>query len=163
MAKLAAAWPTSRLAETWNSFAGVAPFDDLKPVKKFTDRKSAVTRIWQAIQRLAPAADGGAQGAPEVPTASKEATGKKNAPKAKKGAKEAKSKPEAREGSKKAAVIEMMRRDEGATLAEIVKATGWQNHSIRGFISGQLTKKMGLKVESAKNDAGERVYRIIAN
>jgi hypothetical protein len=38
--------------DTWNSFAGVAPFDDLKPVKKFTSRKSAVARIWQAVQRL---------------------------------------------------------------------------------------------------------------
>jgi hypothetical protein len=48
----------------------------------------------------------------------------------------------------------------GARLAEIAKATDWQNHSIRGFISGMLTKKMGLAVESAKNDSGERMYRI---
>ncbi len=163
LAKLSADWPISRLVETWNSFAGVAPFDELKPVKKFTDRKTAVTRIWQAIQKLATGADGGAQGAPEVATASKEATGKKNAPKAKKGAKAAKSKPEARQGSKKAAVLALLRRDKGATNAEIQQATDWQNHSIRGFISGQLTKKMGLTVESAKNDAGERVYRIVAN
>ena len=52
LAKLAADWPFGRLIEIWNSFAGVAPFGELKPVKKFTDRKSAVTRIWQAIQRL---------------------------------------------------------------------------------------------------------------
>ena len=44
-------------------------------------------------------------------------------------------------------------------MAEIAKATDWQNHSIRGFISGQLTKKMGLTVESSRNEAGERVYR----
>jgi hypothetical protein len=47
-----------------------------------------------------------------------------------------------------------------APLAEIAKATDWQNHSIRGFISGTLTKKMGLSVESAKNEAGERTHRI---
>ena len=52
LAKLAADWPASRLVETWNSFAGVAPFDDLKPVKKFTNRKAAVARLWEAIQRL---------------------------------------------------------------------------------------------------------------
>jgi hypothetical protein len=52
LAKLAADWPAGRLIEIWNSFAGVAPFGDLKPVKKFTDRKIAVARIWQAIQRL---------------------------------------------------------------------------------------------------------------
>jgi hypothetical protein len=45
-------------------------------------------------------------------------------------------------------------------MAEIAKATDWQNHSIRGFISGQLTKRMGLTVESSKNEAGERTYHI---
>jgi hypothetical protein len=52
LAKLTAEWPISRFIEIWNGFAGVAPFGELKPVKKFTDRKVAVARIWQAIQRL---------------------------------------------------------------------------------------------------------------
>lgn len=52
LTKLSAEWPVSRLIEIWNGFAGVAPFGELKPVKKFTDRKVAVARIWQAIQRL---------------------------------------------------------------------------------------------------------------
>src|SRR5262245_36357280 len=47
LAKLVAEWPGSRLVEVWNSFAGVAPFTELKPVKNFTDRKSAVARICQ--------------------------------------------------------------------------------------------------------------------
>jgi hypothetical protein len=64
-------------------------------------------------------------------------------------------KPKAtRDGSKSAAVLELMRRKEGATLAEIAKATDWQSHSIRGFVSGYVARKMGLKVESTKNDAG---------
>ena len=50
--------------------------------------------------------------------------------------------------------------EKGATLAEIAKATKRQNHSIRGFISGTITKKMGLAVESSKNESGERTYRI---
>jgi hypothetical protein len=54
LAKLTAEWPASRLADTWNSFAGVAAFDDLKPVKKFTNRKAAVARIWRAVARLSP-------------------------------------------------------------------------------------------------------------
>jgi hypothetical protein len=54
LAKLTAEWPLSRLVETFNSFAGVAPFDDVKLVKKFTSRKAAVTRIWQAVQGLLP-------------------------------------------------------------------------------------------------------------
>jgi len=57
-------------------------------------------------------------------------------------------------------VLELMSRKEGATLAEIAKATDWQNHSIRGFISGTLTKKMNLTVESMKNVDNERTYRI---
>lgn len=52
LTKLSAEWPVSRLIEIWNGFAGVPPFGDLKPVKKFTDRKVAVARTWQAIQRL---------------------------------------------------------------------------------------------------------------
>jgi len=49
LVKLSADWPMARFAEVWNEFAGVVPFDDLKPVKKFTDRKTAVARIWRAI------------------------------------------------------------------------------------------------------------------
>ncbi|MGB9610737.1 MAG: hypothetical protein ACPL7M_07165, partial [Bryobacteraceae bacterium] len=48
LAKLTAHWPLERLVELWNNFAGVVPFDDLKPVRKFTDRKTAVARLWRA-------------------------------------------------------------------------------------------------------------------
>jgi len=54
LAKLAANWPADRLVQVWNSFAGIAGIgSDLKPVKKFTDRKTAIKRIWAAIQKLA--------------------------------------------------------------------------------------------------------------
>jgi hypothetical protein len=52
LAKLVASWPRTRPVEIWNSFAGVAPFTALKPVRRFTDRKSAVVRIWEAVQVL---------------------------------------------------------------------------------------------------------------
>jgi hypothetical protein len=61
-----------------------------------------------------------------------------------------------RTDTKSAIVVDLLRREKGATIAEIAKATEWQAHSIRGFISASVGKKMGLKVESAKNDAGER-------
>ncbi len=141
LAKLAANWPGDRPVEIWNSFAGVAPFDNLKPVKKFTDRKTAVARIWKAVQKLEAASTPQAPPvAPEVATATKQAT--------------------AREGSKKAIVLELIRRPDGASLKEIQAATEWQAHSVRGFISGSLTKKMGLNVESFKRDDGERRYRV---
>ena len=61
--------------------------------------------------------------------------------------------------SKGAKILEMIGRAKGATLAEIMKATDWQAHSVRGFIS-TAGKKHGLKIESAKTEAGERTYKI---
>jgi len=66
-------------------------------------------------------------------------------------------------GTKRQIVLELLRRKDGATIADIVKATQWQNHSIRGFISGTVSKKMGLAVESSKNAVGERMYRIVGS
>ena len=56
-------------------------------------------------------------------------------------------------------ILEMIGRAEGATLAEIMKAAGWQAHSVRGFIS-TAGKKHNITIESSKNEAGERVYMI---
>lgn len=153
LAKLTAEWPASRLVETWNSFAGIAPFDDLKPVKKFTSRKAAVARIWQAVTRLSPGS--APQAEPVAPTKGK---AKKSPAKATRRARAKKGATEAR-SNKKAEVIAMMRRAQGATLAEIVETTGWQKHTVRGFIS-ILGNKGGLKIESSKNAAGARNYRI---
>src|SRR5262245_24477803 len=96
------------------------------------------------------------------PTKQSKARSKKFAkPKAsgKKSQKTSKSETRERADTKKAIVLEVLRRKEGATVAEITKTTSWQNHTIRGFISGTVTK-MGLAVESAKNESGERTYRI---
>src|SRR4051812_33684125 len=145
-AKLSADWPLIRFPEVWNTFAGVVPFGDLKPVKKFTDRKTAVTRIWKAIQALTPAPAPEAAVAPKKAKATKRATTKDAT-------------PTAREGSKKAIVLDMLKRLDGATLADIMAATDWQAHSVRGFIPGSLGKKMGITVESFKRPDGARAYR----
>lgn len=170
-AKLSADWPLARFPEVWNAFAGVPPFGDLKPVKKFTDRKTAVTRIWKAIQTLgeellrASIRDAEAKlkasrtSAATAPPPTN-APAKPKARKAAKAAKEAATPRPAREGSKKAIVLDMLRRADGATLKNIMDATEWQAHSVRGFISGGLGKKMGLTVESFKRPDGERAYRI---
>jgi hypothetical protein len=65
-----------------------------------------------------------------------------------------------RQGSKTARVLELVKRSGGVTLKHLVKATGWQPHSVRGFLSGNLGKKMGLKIESSKTNDGERVYKL---
>ena len=65
----------------------------------------------------------------------------------------------AKDGSKAAAIIALLRREGGTTLDEMMNATGWQKHSVRGFIAGALKKQYGLTVSSEKTDLG-RAYRI---
>ena len=76
-------------------------------------------------------------------------------------------KPNRRDGSKQAQVIEMLRRPEGVTIAQISEATGWQAHTVRGTFAGALKKKLGLNIVSEKIEgpegtpgAGQRFYRI---
>jgi hypothetical protein len=159
LSKLAGSWPANRLVEIWNSFAGVAPFDNLKSVKKFKDRKVGVARVWDAIQRMLPnIAQPAADVAPAKGKGGKDATKGKRRDTARPAAK--KTANVAREGSKKAEVLTLIRRSKGATLAEIMEKTGWQAHTVRGFVSGTLIKKLGLKVESFRSDDKERCYRI---
>jgi hypothetical protein len=139
--------------------------------------------------KAAPVAAQSAHVAPGKAPAKKAASQKKGATKAKKAAKGAKQEAKAKAAPKKAAmagakgsnkaakpsaaekptgpraeskgakILEMIARAKGSTLAEIMKATDWQAHSVRGFIS-TAGKKHGVKIESAKSDAGERTYRI---
>jgi hypothetical protein len=130
-------------------------------------------------ENTATVAEQGAHVAPEKASSKKVAIQKKGAPKGQKGAKgKAKASPKKeataakkakpahakeasapRAESKGAKILELIGRPKGATLAEIVKATDWQKHSIRGFLS-TAAKKHGLKIESTKTDAGDRVYQI---
>jgi hypothetical protein len=136
---IAAKWPGTRLVEIWNGLPGV------KPVQKFTSRAVAVRRIWAAVQRLKPGS-----GPLTGTVASAAAAGKTPA---------AIAAPGAIAKNKAALVITLLKAPRGATLQSLMGATGWQAHSIRGFVSGHLKKKLGLKVQSFKRD-GERVYAI---
>lgn len=205
LAELAANWTAPRLVEIWNSIPGNTP------VKKFTDRKTAATRIWKAIQSLGDTAPNNADleagvlasEAAEQPlpseTTPETASGPNHAPTAenvevevdsapsgldanvseqtpdvapglakatKKATREKKTptgepKPKvAREGSKTETILALMKREGGVTLKGIMDATSWQAHSVRGFISRTLGKKMGLTVVSTKAESGERTYTL---
>ena len=127
-------------------------------------------------------AEQGAPGAPEKTPSNKGASQRKRAPNSQKAAKPGKTTPlfrtkKARAGrkatrttqakqartpradSKRAKVLAMIGRTNGATLAEIMKGTKWQAHSVRGFISIAVHKHR-IPIESSKNESGQRVYRI---
>ena len=131
---------SKRLVEIWNSLTGV------KPVKKFTSRGIAAQRIFSYIQNLEPEA------APETAAATP-ARAKRPAKASAAEAKPGEPKPT----SKKDLVLTLVSRTAGATLEDIMTATAWQAHSVRGFIA-TLNKK-GTKIESFKSDAGVRTYK----
>jgi hypothetical protein len=140
LATLAAKWAGSRLVEIWNGLPGV------EPVERFTSRQVAATRIWKAIQNLEPTAGAGRRQA-----APKKASVKNKANR--------RTRTVGRQNTKTAKVIALLQQPSGATLKAIMRATGWKTHSVRGFISGQLKKNLGLKVRSSKRD-GERIYSL---
>ncbi len=132
LAEVTSDWPASRLVEIWNGLPGVTA------IRKFKDRATALSRIWKQAQSLPPFVE--PIPVEEVP-AQQEAKSESG-------------------GSKKDLVVSMLDAAEGVTLAQIMAATGWQKHSVRGFLSGAVGKKMGLAVVSSKPKDGERVYRI---
>lgn len=65
-----------------------------------------------------------------------------------------------RPGSKTAKILHLLKRSGGATLKDLMKATDWQAHSVRGFLSGALRKRMGVTITSSKSESGERRYTV---
>ena len=124
------------LATGWPMRRLVAVWNRLpgvRPVARFENRSVAVRRIWQAL---------------EEPN------------NARPRRQHAKGKRPRRE-SKMQLVLRMLRGSEGATLSVLMKATRWQAHSVRGFLSGKVSRDLGLPLESFLRD-GERVYRLPA-
>ena len=107
----------------------------VRPVARFENRSVAVRRIWQALQE------------PNERTDADRRKQKANGPRAKR---------------KLQLVLRMLRTPEGATLRALMKVTRWQAHSVRGFLSGKVSKHLSLPLESFKRD-GERVYRLPAS
>ena len=103
--------------------------------------------------------------APSKGKSGKQATLKKKGAKARNQAGEgarqgSKTAGAARQGSKTEKVVDLLKRPGGVTTKELMKATGWQPHSVRGFLSGTVGKKMGLPVTSTKGEDGERSYSV---
>jgi hypothetical protein len=140
-AALAAHWPSGRLVEIWNNLPGV------RKLAKFTDRQTGVSRIWRAIERLEPHVGAHAASGPDKGGTRSRATSPSGHPVA------------ARTDTKAARVIALLKQPAGATLKAIMAMTGWQSHSVRGFITAHVSQKMNCRVQSFKR-GGERVYRI---
>ena len=97
--------------------------------------------------------------APAKAKSAHKATSAKKAPKGRTKPEVAKPKA-ARGGSKSAQILDLLKRPGGATSKELMKATGWLPHSVRGFLSGTVRKKRGLTVTSTKGEDGERTYSV---
>jgi hypothetical protein len=128
-------WPMVRLVAVWNGLPGVTV------LRKFTDRNTALARIWTTLHNP-----------PESTKVSRPARDKSRS---------RDKKTVARDGTKKARILVLLRRRSGATLEELVRATGWQTHSVRGFISGNVGKEMGLKVNTSTRSGGKKAYHIL--
>jgi hypothetical protein len=187
LAELAAGWPMTRLVGIWSALSNVTP------LKKFTDRKTAITRIWSALQiegtvcrqaaspitesewtKNAQDADSTHPVAADVDVTPISAVSTEQGPDVALLAAHSSQQPRRRkklpfparngngspQATKAVILIDLMKRPGGVTLQELLSVTGWQTHSIRGFISGTLGKKMALRVVSKKGEAGERTYSI---
>ncbi len=132
---------------------------ELKPAKKATraPRKAHVAPARaKSADRAIP--DKKAKKGPKKP-----ATARQGARKTKSGGgNRAEKATPAREGTKTSQILDLLQRSGGATMQEIMKFSEWQPHSVRGFLSGTLGKKMGLTVASTKGKDGERTYSIKA-
>lgn len=141
LARLSADWPVSRLIEIWNRLPGV------KPVRRFEDRRTAVRRIWREVQKM------------KMVSSKQELAVKESSPGAQVRNRTRVQNHRAARRTKTDQIIALLKRPTGATLATLMAATGWQAHSVRGFISGQLRKRMGLDVKSMER-GGRRFYAI---
>jgi len=142
--------PTDKTATVAAQGAHVAP--EKAAAKKAASRKKGAPKG----QKTAKGAKQGAKANAAAPKKAAQAGAKPGKTSAKPTAAKKAAAPRAE--SKGAKILEMIARAKGATLAEIMKATDWQTHSVRGFIS-TAAKKHSINIESSKNDAGDRVYK----
>ena len=149
-------WSKSDVTAIWNTFAGVAPFQDCRDLKQFRNRPYGLQAIWKAIQRLREP-EAAPDAATQQPEAEKPAPVKRaKAPKAEK--KPRKAKPVEEFSGALKAVLDLISRKTGASIAEIMERLGWTaTHTVRGRIS--ILGRKGVTIESSKDEKRGRVYR----
>jgi hypothetical protein len=138
LAELAKRWPAKRLVRIWNRLPGQ------ESVKRFAGRDAGAAAIWDVI---------GTSANPRAVMDSVRA----QRPKHSKDLTLARSNPV----TVKDTILALLCSRTGATIRQLQEATEWQEHSLRGYISGTLKKKMGLKIQSSKAGSRGRVYRIL--
>jgi hypothetical protein len=137
-------------AETTNTAATVAEQGATVAPEKASSKKGATQK------KRAPKGQKAAKGGKAKVAPKKEAKTSKKAPKPTRAKEAGMPRPE----SKGAKILELIGRPKGASLAEIMKATDWQAHSVRGYLS-TVAKKNRLQIHSSKNDAGDRLYQVV--
>ena len=140
-------------AEGYDALGLKRPSVNAKRVSKFEANLDAVIANAEAAQDApdTTAAPQTTDAELEADVAACEAEWAKNA---------AQARPRTRANSKQAQVIALLQRPEGATIAQLCEATGWQAHTVRGTFAGAFKKKLGLTIVSDKPQGGERIYRI---
>ena len=172
-------WSKAEVTGIWNSFAGVTPFGELKTQVMFKNRPYGLNAIWKAVQRLDPrmnkakatqepakATTDPVESNEEKPTEVKKAA-KAREPKAAKAEKPIQAKVPRksaakiahRSGTKREEVIRLISRANGATAGELMEKTGWQAHSLRGFLS-TIRSKASLAITSERDASRGTVYRL---
>ena len=145
-------WPGKQLVEFWNQIPGV------KSVRKFTDRKTAIDRIWNALQQ-SPSQTAVSTTGPECANQAERIESRKT--NGDRGT--TRRTRSVQPGSKKDVILKLLSRPSSVTLEKLMRVTGWQAHSVRGFISAgvnNVNKRLGLRVTSNRREDGQRVYQI---
>ena len=128
-------WPVRVLVKVWNQLP------DQPSVARFENRRIALQRLWRAIQKLPEQARGSTPGRPNH------------------GKQKKQIKPRAIAGSKTESMVALLKAPGGATLSALIEATGWQAHTVRGFLSRKVSKQLGLPLQSFRRD-GQRTYAL---
>jgi hypothetical protein len=128
-------WSMARLVKVWNQLP------DQRSVTRFENRRIAVERLWREVQKLPQQTPPSAAG------------------RTKKRTRQNPTLPSTVRGNKARSIIALLEAPGGATLSALIEATGWQAHTVRGFLSRTVSKQLGLPLQSFRHE-GERTYAL---